>query len=81
VLGLEPSDFQLEGHEAGEPSVEEDEVDREIPVADLHGVFRADEAEVATELGDEATEVAKQRRVQICFGVVVAMPRTTLVKP
>jgi hypothetical protein len=35
-------------------------------------VLRTHEAEVTTELGDEATEVAKKRRVQICFGVVVS---------
>ena len=38
-----------------EEGMEEDEVDREVPVANLHGVPGPDAAEVAAELSDEAT--------------------------
>jgi hypothetical protein len=47
IGGLEPVDLQLDGHEALQAAVEEDEVDREILVADLHRILRANEAEVA----------------------------------
>ncbi len=59
VLGVEVADLELEGDEAGEASVEEDEIDREVLVADLHRVLRADETEVAAELGDETAEVSE----------------------
>ncbi len=50
--------------------MEEQEVDREVLVADLDGVFRAHEAEVSPELGDEAAEVAEQRAMEVGLGVV-----------
>jgi hypothetical protein len=49
--------------------VEEHEIDCEVLVADLNRVLASDEAEVASELGDEATEVAQQRAVKIGLGV------------
>jgi hypothetical protein len=51
--------------------VKEDEVDREVLGAHLHWVLGADEAEVATEFGDEAPELAEERAVKIRLGVVV----------
>ena len=74
VRGLELAHLQLEGNEAGQATVEEDEVDREVLVADLHRVLGADKAEVATKLGDEPAEVTEQRRMKIIF-VVVARQR------
>ena len=67
VLGLELAHFELEGDEAREAAVEEDEVDREVLLADLYGVLGADEAKVATELGDEATEVTQDGAVEVRF--------------
>ena len=69
VLGTELADLELDGHEAREPAVEEDEVDREVLVADLHRVLGADEAEVAAELGEEAAQVVEEGAVKIRFGV------------
>ncbi len=77
VGGLELVDLQLEGDEALQPAVEEHEVDREVLVADLHGVLRADEAEVATELGEEAAEVAKERAVEVGLRVIGGERRGT----
>jgi len=71
VLGLELAHFELEGDEAREAAVEEDEVDREILLADLYGVLGADEAKIATELGDEAAEVTQDGAVEVRLGVAV----------
>jgi hypothetical protein len=60
---LELLGFQLEGDEALQPTVEEHEVDREVLVADLHRVLRADEAEVTAQLGEEAAQVSEQDAV------------------
>ncbi len=54
-----------------ERAVEEDEIDGEVLIADLDRILGADEAEVSTELRDEATEVAQQRTVQIRLRVVI----------
>lgn len=50
--------------------MEEHEVDSEVLVADLNGVLRADEAEVATQLGEESTEVPQERSVKVGLGVI-----------
>lgn len=71
MLGLELADLQLEGHQAREPAVEEDEVDREVAVVDLHRVLGSYEAKVAAELGDEAAEVPHEGAVEIVLGVAV----------
>jgi hypothetical protein len=42
--------LELKGHQARELAVEEQEVDGKVLAADLYRVFRAHEAEVATEL-------------------------------
>src|SRR5207302_481865 len=46
VRGLELLDFQLEGDQAIQPSVEEQQVDLEVPPADLDRVVAADKAEI-----------------------------------
>jgi hypothetical protein len=71
VLGFELPNFELESNEAGEAPVEEDEVDREIPTADLNRILRADEAEVAPELADEPTKVAEKRAMEVGLGVLL----------
>lgn len=52
-------------------TVEEDEVDREVLVANLHQVLRADEAEVSPELGEESAEMTEQGAVEIGLRVRV----------
>jgi hypothetical protein len=69
IGGLELVDLQLKGDETLQTSVEEHEVDREVLVTDLDGVLRTDEAEVATELGQEAAQVPQERAVEV--GLVV----------
>ena len=61
IGGLEFFDLELEGYEALKRAVEEDEVNREVLVAHLEGILRADEAEVAAEFGNESTGCAVLR--------------------
>ena len=71
VLRLELFELQLEGDEAVEGAVEEQEVEREVAPADLERDLAAEEAEVAAQLGDEGAQAGEQRAVQVGLGVVV----------
>lgn len=72
VFGRELADLELDGDQAAQASVEEHQIDGEVLVPDLDRVLGSDEAEVASELGDEAAEVIEQRAVEIGLGVTVA---------
>jgi hypothetical protein len=74
IGGLELLDLQFEGDEALQLTVEENEVDREVLVTDLHGVLRADEAEVAAQFSEETPEVSQQPAVEIRLGVIGSEP-------
>lgn len=65
VGGLELLGLQLERYEALQATVEEHEVDREVLVADLDRILRADEAEVAHESGEEAAQMTEQGAVEV----------------
>ena len=69
VLGLEAADFQFKGDEAVEAAVEKEQVEREVAAADLHGILRADEAEVVTEFDEEILEFEEQTVMEIGLGV------------
>ncbi len=71
VGGLELLGLQLEGDEALQATVKEHEIDLEVLFADLHRVLRADEAEVATQLGEEASKMLEEGPVEIGFRVAV----------
>ena len=60
VFGRKLADLELEGDQAGQASVEEHQIDGEVLVPDLDRILGSDEAEVASQLGDETTEVAEQ---------------------
>ena len=62
MLGLELVDFQFEGDQAVERPVEEEQVEGEIPPADLERVLAADEAEVAAQFDQELLELLDQGR-------------------
>ena len=51
--------------------MEEQEIDGEVLFADLHRVLGTDEAEIATELGDESAEVTKECTVEVGLGMAV----------
>ena len=60
MVRLELIDFQLEGDQAVQCPVEEEEIQGEIPPADLEGVMAADEAEVAAQLDQELLQLLDQ---------------------
>jgi len=49
ALRLELAHLQLDSHERLQLPVEEQQVEQEVPTADLHAIVLADEREVATE--------------------------------
>ena len=51
--------------------MEEHEIDGEVFVADLDWVLRANETEVAPELGNESPQIVEKRGVKVGFGVTV----------
>ena len=51
VLGLELTDLELDGDQAAQAAMEEQQVEREISSADLKWHLAADETEVAADLG------------------------------
>jgi hypothetical protein len=59
MLGLELVDLQLDGNEAHQPPVEEQEIKGKVPTTNLHRVFGANEAEISAEFGDEAAQIAQ----------------------
>ena len=69
VLGLELDDLQFEGDQAVERPVEEEQVEHEVPPADLDRVLAADEAEVAAELDQELLELLDQGPLQVGLGM------------
>ena len=69
VLGLELVDLQFEGDQAVERPVEEEQVEGEVPPADLERVLAADEAEVAAEFDQELLAVARPGPLQVGLGV------------
>ena len=71
VLRHELPNLQLNGHEARELAVEEEQVEYEIPAADLERHLASDEAEVAPELRQELTHVLDKGEVQVGFTVAV----------
>ncbi len=69
MFGLELDHFPFESDEGVECPVEEEQVQREIPPADLDRVPAADEAEVATQLQQELLELLHQAALQVGLGV------------
>jgi hypothetical protein len=69
MLGLKLVDLELDGHEAVEPPVEEEQIQLKVAPADLQRILAADEAEVAPQLDEEALQVLDQSQVQIRLGM------------
>lgn len=70
VLGLEPVYLQLDRHQAVQATVEEQQVEREVPSTHLHRELRSDEAEIAAQFDEEAAKLAQQAAVQVGLGLV-----------
>jgi hypothetical protein len=70
VLGLEAADLELNGDEAVQSTVKEEQIKGEVAVADLERILRADEAEIAAHFVDEIVELIQQTVMEIGFRVV-----------
>lgn len=68
--GSKPPHLQFDRHRTVRPTVEEQQVDREIPLAHLQWELRAGEVEVPPQLGEELAQLAQQSAVQIGFAVI-----------
>ena len=71
VLGLETVHLQLDGDQAVEATMKEQQVEGEVPAANLHGVLRTDVTEVAAELDQERLEPCEQAAMQVRLAVFV----------
>ena len=69
MFGLELDDLELESDQGVERPVEEQQVEGEIPPADLERVLAADEAEVAAQLDQELLELLDQAALQVGLGM------------
>ena len=69
VLRFEPADLQLDGDQGVEAPVEEQQVEREVPAADLKRILRPHETEVAAQFDHEIPELAEQAEVQVGLAV------------
>ena len=78
VLRLEFTDLELNGYQAVQTTMEEEQVEVEVLAADLDGYFTADEAEIATQLGQEVPQVAQEALVQV--GLEIALYRSTFLR-
>ena len=63
MLRFELSDLEFDGDQAGETTVEEKQIEREIPPSDLERHFAAGKAKIATHLGQETAHVEQQALV------------------
>ena len=69
LLRCKGGDFQLNGHQTIQATVEEEQIKREVLITDLHRVFGADVAEVSSQLGQKPPQVLQPRTVQVQLGV------------
>lgn len=71
VLGFEAVDLEFDGDEAVQATVEKEQIEGEVAVADLERILGAYEAEIAAHFADEIPELAQQALMEIGFRVVV----------
>jgi hypothetical protein len=71
MLRFEFLDFQIEGDQALQPPVKEQEVQTKVLAADLEGILLTDETKVAPQFNEEASEFADERRLKLCLRVAV----------
>ncbi len=65
VFGLEAANLQLDRTEAVQAAMEEQEVEDEVTIPDLHRILGAHEAEVAAELDQEVLQFVNELAMQI----------------
>ena len=69
VFGRKTRGLKLDGDQAIESAVEKQQVERKILLADLQGVFAADEAEITTQFEQKLFEPRQQAALQVAFGI------------
>lgn len=69
MFRLKLLDLQLEGDQAIERSIEEQQVQHEIPSSDLEWVVAADKTEIAAQFDEECPQFLNQPSVQVGFRV------------
>jgi len=72
MLRFEFLDFQIEGNQALQAPVEEQEVQAKVLAADLEGILLTDETKVAAQFNEEASEFADKRRLKLSLRVAVS---------
>jgi hypothetical protein len=70
VLGLKFIDFEFKGNKALEFTVEKEQIDKEVTVANLQTVLLSQEGEVSTEFKDEISEIVDKRSFQVVLRVI-----------
>ena len=69
VFRLEAADLEFDGDEAIQAAMEEEEVERKIPPADLERELGADEAEITAQFDEEVAELEQQTLMEIGLAV------------
>ena len=69
MLGLELVRFQLKSDRAIQRPIEEEQIQGEVPAADLEQVLAADEAEVSSQLDEELFEILNQSPFQVLLPI------------
>ena len=69
MFRLEFAHLELKRHQAVEAPVEEQQIEEEIPVANLHLKLLADKAEITPEFEQEVFEMPDQPPLQVSFAV------------
>jgi hypothetical protein len=63
-------DFEFKGNETLKFTMEEEEINEEVTVANLETVFLSKESEIATEFEDEVFEIIDEGGFKVVFGMV-----------
>ena len=69
LLRLKFFDLEVERDQALQPAMIEQQVEREVRVADLQAQFLADETKIRAEFDEEFFEVGHERRLQLPLGM------------
>ena len=69
VLGLELFNFEIDRDQAVESAMKEQQIDKEVAIADLKWIITADKAEIAAEFDQKLLELFDQRPLQFAFGM------------
>ena len=75
VGSIEAAQLQLQGHQAAQAAVIEEQVEVEVLVADGHALLASDEGEVRAQLQQEPLQLPQYGRLKIVLAVGVLQPQ------